>query len=379
MGDSLTVLTSGGEAMASDEVFALMGRLTSVSSSLSDSAWSIRHYGEAVPSVSSAASALDKASASCGELASTLGRLAEEVASQEWCRENVVRRTADTLSHYAVMAAAMTSRQSAHHPGPSVSEGGEPLAVMDDAAAVLLGSDPTGAVVIDQVGLPVATGPAMSMAERISRIPDTSTPIRIERYDLPDGLTHTEVYIAGTNEWSVGTGDSAFDLESNVALVGGLSAASVVATTQAMRAAGVKPGDRVSFIGHSQGGAVALTLAESGTYSTASLVTVGAPTGSLPVRGDYPALVIEHTGDIVPKLGGFRVPTEATVVQRDSGHFPLDVGGTHAKDGYRDTARRIDQSPMTSLTEGFTHLAPDTPGQVMVFRASRPSGPLPPE
>ena len=371
VGDSLVVLTPGGEAMASAEVFALMSVLTEVEKTLGHGAWSIRHYSAVVAGVSQAASALDEASTSCEALATTLARLANDVAAQEHFRENTVRRTVDTLAYYAVSAALMRPGTFGISPRVQPPQGAEHFATTDDSAALLLGSPPSTAVTVTAVGPEHPTTPAQSMAERIARLPDTRAPIRIERYELPGGHTHTEVFIAGTDEWSVGTGEAAFDMESNLAVVAGLSAASVVATSQAMRAAGVKPGDSVSFVGHSQGGAVAVTLAESGRYNTQSVVTIGAPTGSLPVRGDYPALTIEHTGDIVPQLGGYRLPTEATVVQRDSGHFPGDLSGAHSRESYHHTAKLVDASPMTSLTDGFTHAPAGTLGVVTVFRASR--------
>jgi len=379
VGDTLIILTPGGEAMASAEVFALLSTLARVKEVLGHSVWGIRHYSGAVAEVSPAVSALNQASVSCETLAVTLGRLAQDVAAQENWRQSTFRHAADTLAHYAVLASTMTSGGWAMPKGDPPPAGAEPFATTDDTAALLLGSVPSTMVAVDLVGSETPTTPAQSMAERIARIPDTSTPIRVERYSLPGGHTHTEVYIAGTDEWSVGTGEAAFDMESNLAVVAGLSAASIVATTHAMRMAGVKPGDSVSFVGHSQGGAVAVTLAESGRFQTASLVTVGAPTGTLPVRGDYPALTIEHSGDIVPRLGGRRLRTEATVVHRDSGHFPGDVAGAHSRGGYQDTARLIDDSPMTSLTDGFTHAPAETPGVATVFRASRLQGPPPPE
>jgi hypothetical protein len=247
--------------------------------------------------------------------------------------------------------------------------------VTDDTAALLLGDHHSAAVTVTRVEGPASVAGAQSMAERIARIPGTQTPIRIERFELPGGLSHAEVYIAGTDEWSVGSGDSPFDMESNLALVAGIGAASVVATTQAMRLAGVRPGDSVSFVGHSQGGAVAITLAESGVYSTKSLVTVGSPSGTLPVRGNYPALVVEHTDDVVPSLGGERLATNATVILADSGQGPFDVVGAHSREGYLHTARRIDSSRAPGLASTIPRVPDSLTGTVHLFRASRPLDP----
>ena len=246
---------------------------------------------------------------------------------------------------------------------------------MDDAAAILGGYEtalPEVSVQAVTARLPVQ--PAQSMAERIARIPDTKNPIRVETYTLANGDTHAEVFIAGTHEWGVGSGDTPFDLESNLKLVAGQTSLSVVATTQALRQAGVKPGDSVTFVGHSQGGAVATTLAESGVYKTTGLVTAGSPTGTLPVRGDYPAVVMEHTNDVVPGLGGGRLTTQATVVTRDSGHNRLDVLGAHSTDSYQHTASLIDRSSAPELARIESPALADARGRVVVFSATRQPG-----
>ena len=187
---------------------------------------------------------------------------------------------------------------------------------------------------------------AVSLAERVSRIPEGDTPIRIETFSSESGADETDVYLAGTQSWSVGTSEDPFDMESNIALIAGISAASLVAVEAAMRRAGVTPGDRVSFVGHSQGGLIAARLAESGRYATTSLLTVGAPLGTAPLRGNYPALAIAHTDDVVPGLGGAAKPSGITRVETSSGAAPLDVAGAHSRDRYGATAERIDASPV---------------------------------
>jgi pimeloyl-ACP methyl ester carboxylesterase len=123
----------------------------------------------------------------------------------------------------------------------------------------------------------------------------------------------------------------------------------------------------VVFTGYSQGGAIATRLAESGQWSTAGLVTVGSPSGDLPVHGDYPAIVVEHREDLVPGLSGVRRETEALVVQTDGlratsappPHTSVsgDAASTehsgalaaHDLDRYRATAHRIDAATADEL------------------------------
>ncbi len=85
----------------------------------------------------------------------------------------------------------------------------------------------------------VVTQAPRTWAERVSRIPDTDVPIRIERYPDGRGQWNSEVYIAGTHEWSIGGTEEPFDMESNIAVVAGLPAASLVSVHRAMAQAGI--------------------------------------------------------------------------------------------------------------------------------------------
>ena len=391
MSSGLTILTPGGLAMATEEVFVLMDQCRVMASVCDSSAWRLRMLSHTVGAAAPAVTALDRAREQFDGLAASLQQLASQAAEQEASRARRLVSLRDRFLHTAVAGAvwsgagkggswanSMTGGVPAATIPRSQLRGREDAASMDDAAAILAGHE--GAmphVSVQVVSPPSAVEPAQSMAERIARIPDTRHPIRIETYRMPSGDTHAEVFIAGTHDWGVGAGHTPFDLESNLKLVAGHTALSVVATTQALRHAGVRPGDSVTFIGHSQGGAVATTLAESGVYKTAGLVTAGSPNGTLPVRGDYPAVVIEHTNDVVPGLGGGRLTTQATVVTRDSGHHRLDVVGAHSTEGYHHTATLIDRSPAPELALMTPPVSTGQRGRVVVFSATRQQGPQP--
>ena len=385
MSSGLTILTPGGVAMASEDVFSLMNQARLMASACDTSAWRLRMVTSMAPGVHRSVSALCRAKEQFDALATSLHLLAAQAADQEAWRQRNLHSLRDRFLYTAVAGAAwsrsgkseawiesITSHGNNPATSPSRLKGGVEEAAMDDAAAVLAG--PPGALPAVSVTPVFASGavtPARSMAERIARIPDTRHPIRVETYRLANGDTHADVFIAGTHEWGVGSGKSPFDLESNLKLVAGHTALSVVATTQALRHAGIRPGDSVSFVGHSQGGAVATVLAESGVYKTAGLVTAGSPTGTLPVRGDYPAVVLEHTNDIVPSFGGERLTTQATVVTRDSGHRLTDVYGAHSTNSYQHTAALIDKSAAPELAPMATLVSPGESGRVVVFSASR--------
>ena len=215
-------------------------------------------------------------------------------------------------------------------------------------------------------GVPIASG----VAERLSRLPESENPIRIERYPLADGTTHTEVFISGTREWSLGTEDDPFDLRSNFALVAGVPAAASIAARQAMRQASVSPRDPVVFIGHSQGGAVATALAESGQFRTVGLITAGAPVGHMPVKGDYPALRIEHSDDPVVNLGGSGAAGREVVVTGDSGAAAWELSAVHARESYVQTAGEIDRSPVSFVHTVVADMPRGVSGQSHLFDAT---------
>ncbi len=215
-----------------------------------------------------------------------------------------------------------------------------------------------------------AVHPAQTFAERLDRIPRSfDHSIRIERFAQSDGSVATDVYIAGTRDGGVGYTKEPFDMESNIALIAGATAASLVAVEKAMTASGVKPGDKVTFVGHSQGGIIAARLAESGRYDTTGLLTVGAPIGGVPVRGDYPAVAISHRDDVVPELGGHVKQSRTVRVSLESGAEPGDVVGAHSLEAYRRSAAEVEASPAKNRLGEFPTVSGTT--RPMVFRAQR--------
>ena len=198
-----------------------------------------------------------------------------------------------------------------------------------------------------------------SLADRVNRIPDPSIPITIERYTMPDGSQHVEVYIAGTDADAPIGGDRPFDMASNIALIAEQQGSSLQAVRAALVAEGVTAETSVVFTGYSQGGAIATVLAESGDYRTTGLVTVGAPSGALPVRGEYPAIVIEHRDDLVPALSGIRRETTAVIVRADAltGSMPREGAlPAHHLSLYRRTAVQADAAGHASLRAAIAAL-----------------------
>lgn len=276
----------------------------------------------------------------------------------------------------------------------AIGETGAGVSGIDSAAglvaglAAIAGVRGIAPVLVDRVGGDLRRGgdrqevsPPGSLAERVARIPDADAPIRIERYTLPDGSEHVEVYIAGTDAHAALGGDQPWDMASNIALVAGLDASSLQAVRAALAAEGVTAQTSIVFTGYSQGGAIAAQLAESGDYATAGLVTIGAPSGGMPVTGSYPAVVIEHRDDLVPVLSGLRRDTTAVVVRADA----LEAGSTlsgalpaHDRDRYAATAAAADQHDSAVLQAAVAALpAAAGAGVAVSYTAARIPSPAP--
>jgi pimeloyl-ACP methyl ester carboxylesterase len=195
---------------------------------------------------------------------------------------------------------------------------------------------------------------------RLGRIPlPESAPggaqIRIDIIISATGPPRFEVYIGGTVDFRALAADDAFDLTSNVAGVGGLPAGGIRAVRQAMLDAGIAPDSQVTFTGYSQGGMVAAALAASGDYNVQGVVTVAAPAGNVQLPAGIPALIIEHTDDFIPALGGVQTNTEALVVQREAfaanDEPPGLAAPAHRMPYYRETAALMDQARSEQLVD----------------------------
>ncbi len=217
---------------------------------------------------------------------------------------------------------------------------------------------PVGADVRRGTGRERVVAPS-GVADRVARIPGPETPIVIEKFERPDGSVWFEVYIAGTDPDAPLGGHHPWDLTSNVANLAGLPSSSLQAVRAALLEAGATPGSAVVFTGYSQGGAIAAALAESGDWETLGLVTIGAPSGSTPVTGDYPAIVMEHRDDLIPVLAGPRDPTNAVVVVGQGVEIVspnAPVLAAHEFSRYENTATEVDASGHPAISAAIAAL-----------------------
>ncbi|MEJ3405704.1 hypothetical protein WDJ51_13265 [Rathayibacter sp. YIM 133350] len=189
------------------------------------------------------------------------------------------------------------------------------------------------------------------VAELLDRIPPAvadEPQVRIERYgsaQAPDWV----VYISGTSGWELSGSPQPWDATSDVQALAGQESGSYRAVLDALDAAGVKPGDSVTAVGHSQGGLLAAQLVADDRFSAAGLVTAGAPLAGVRIPDEVPVLQLEHTDDIVPALSGLRssdASADHLIVSREHGlEGPADsLVPAHAIGGYRQTGALVDAS-----------------------------------
>lgn len=203
--------------------------------------------------------------------------------------------------------------------------------------------------------------PTSGFEERLSKIPLPETApggaqIRIDTITSATAAPRFEVYIGGTVDFRPVPADDAFDVTSNVTGVGGLPAGSLRAVQQAMVEAGVTSLSEVTFTGYSQGGVVAAVLAASGDYNVQGVVTVAGPTGNVQLPTGIPAVIVEHSDDFVPALGGVQTNTEALVVSRRAFESVDDLppgvaGAAHRMQYYRQTAALMDEALSEQLID----------------------------
>jgi len=212
---------------------------------------------------------------------------------------------------------------------------------------------------------PIPVTAAKTVEERVSRIPQPSAEhpeqVRIEKYETPGEPPRFEVYIAGTVDFAASGTTQPFDTTSNVSNAAGPHGGSVATVAAALREAGVTSESPVIFTGHSQGGGTAARLAESGEFNTYAVLTVGGNTGQIPIPDSVPAIIVEHTDDLVVASGGLQDNRHALVVERQAyGGVPLPEGvavPAHQLTQYAETARLMDLSDSRELQDAAHRLA----------------------
>lgn len=172
-----------------------------------------------------------------------------------------------------------------------------------------------------------------------------------------DGEVRHIVQLPGTDDFLSDT--EIRNMGSNLNLIAGDQTAYAQAVQQAMAQAGVRPGEPVMLVGHSQGGMQAAALAADPTfpYQVTHVVTAGSPVATSGIPDDVTVVSLENTGDVVPLLDGENNPGTANhiTVTADlhSGSFGAAPGQNHSMSTYETMANAVDDSDDPSLTHAI--------------------------
>ena len=185
-------------------------------------------------------------------------------------------------------------------------------------------------------------------------------------------------YIPGTQNWLPLAGKNPLDLTSNLhAMKGAGLAASEKGLGLALQKSGAGANSKIYLVGHSQGGMVAANMALRDSR-VAGIVTFGAPISQVAGQLKIPVVAIEHSNDVVPKLGLKANPlleNITTVVREVPIAQPVDaLVEAHDISNYAKTAELADDSTEYGLKRVREQLLTGIGagvGEVRVYELSR--------
>lgn len=230
--------------------------------------------------------------------------------------------------------------------------------------------------------------PPRALADLAARVPGPGeSRVRVEVYTSagPAPAHEYVVYIAGMQ--SFGDGADPWDMQSNLELYEGRASSSSDAVERALAAAGARPGDRVHYVGHSQGAMIASQLARESEFDVGSLVTFASPV-AVHLPPDVLQVTVRHPDDPVVALADGGWPSAAgsaqsLVIERIADPEPrlTDLAlGVHQMDVYRETAALADASGdprLADLQRELFTFGGATAGVAIVYGAERDRARLP--
>jgi hypothetical protein len=279
------------------------------------------------------------------------------------------------------------------HSAPALADGVAVLARTGDpvqAAEAVVAADPELAdVLITVLGIPtlleaiahgIPDGSGVAVATGADRTGSAGTPPRQltdviadlgERTDdarhgmvdvriltLADGSRRAIVDISGTKSWDPLPTSDITSLTTNGRALVGERTAYEQGVLAAMRRAGVRPGDDVMLVGHSQGGLIAVNAARdavsAGEFNVTHVITAGAPIGLIAgaVPSSVQVLALENAPDVVPHLDGRANPDRPNVTTATSRHGDSTIVGDHEIDGaYLPVAADVQASGNRSIRD----------------------------
>ena len=242
------------------------------------------------------------------------------------------------------------------------------------ATAALLGIDLDSSGSASLIGVSAVLAPLAlrELADRLhTAYKNPLSSIRIESYPKSVGRQFI-VYVPGTQSFEF-SGKNPLNIRSNLTAMGRQSTApSQMAVSQALQILGAGKGDRVLFVGHSQGALVSGNLAtEPQNYEVSGLVSFGGPIGHLEL--EIPTIAIENSSDPVPTLGGRANPLLENWVTVQSDNEFRDLLESHAMPGYQAVASEADVSQDNGLLRIRNQVLSGLsgPGKEYVFEITR--------
>jgi len=221
--------------------------------------------------------------------------------------------------------------------------------------------------------------PASGVQDSLQRIPSgDGGQVAVEKYVFEDGSEKFVAYVDGTRSPFWFTGEP-WDMGSNTDMyVEKKTSASYAATMQALREAGVRPGDDLSLVTYSQGGAIGTYIAMDPSNNVGTWISAGNPTD--PALGaDQTYVDIRHRGDLVSNLAGGGDPGGTGSPESFAVRASVDPGSPiapHVRTNYLDTAGQIDASGdprVTAFDESyFAKLREAVSVERLEFEAKRP-------
>jgi pimeloyl-ACP methyl ester carboxylesterase len=214
-----------------------------------------------------------------------------------------------------------------------------------------------------------ATGPPRSLRDVLAGLGrrDLGQPgeIDLRLLDGVDDRRRVIVDVPGTKDWSLaGHNRDVTSLVTNLRAIAGGVTTYERGIVEALHSAGVRPGDDVLLVGHSEGGMVAVDAARhltaSGEFHVSHVVTAGAPIGLVAggVPSDVEVLAVENEGDVVPHLDGAPNPDRVNVTTVTVHHDHGAVLANHDVNvSYVPGAADIDASTDPSLRAYLAGLA----------------------
>lgn len=169
--------------------------------------------------------------------------------------------------------------------------------------------------------------------------------VTIHTFRMEDGSVRHQVFVRGT-QTILPSGASGLDMRANLENAGAVGAdleGSDAAVAEAMRAAGIQPGEPVDLFGFSQGAGAVANVAASGEFAVETAMLIGGPVASAEIGPEVAVLSVAHHGDIVPPLDGWGdAPSVHTTMLTSAGGQGTGPLARHAGLEYLASLERLD-------------------------------------